>query len=110
MKPTAAVGANSLSASCQALEVEALKMASPFWSRWLFMVTTAVMLFGLALVLAPGLTCEGWQIIAVSVAAWFIPDTTFSLWSGSWQNAVLYRGGGTRKRAYQLSRERNHRE
>jgi len=32
---------------------------------------------------------EGWQIIAVSVAAWFIPDTTFSVWSGFWQNAVL---------------------
>ena len=45
-----------------------------------------------------------------TVAAWFIPDTTFSLWSGFWQNAVLNRGGGTRKRAYQLSRERNHRE
>jgi len=32
---------------------------------------------------------EGWQIIAVSAAAWFLPDTTFSLWSGFWQNAVL---------------------
>ncbi|MDO9164488.1 MAG: hypothetical protein Q7U13_00135 [Rhodoferax sp.] len=34
-------------------------------------------------------TREGWQIVAVSVAAWFVPDTTFSLWSGFWQNAVL---------------------
>jgi hypothetical protein len=32
---------------------------------------------------------EGWQIITVSIVAWFIPDTAFSLWSGFWQNAVL---------------------
>jgi hypothetical protein len=32
---------------------------------------------------------EGWHIVAVSVAAWFVPDTTFSLWSGFWQNAAL---------------------
>lgn len=32
---------------------------------------------------------EGWQIIAVSVAAWFVPDTAFSILSGFWQNAVL---------------------
>ena len=32
---------------------------------------------------------EGWQIVAVSVAAWFVPDTVFSLWSGFWQNALL---------------------
>jgi len=32
---------------------------------------------------------QGWQIIAVSVAAWFVPDTAFSLWSGFWQNALL---------------------
>lgn len=32
---------------------------------------------------------DGWQIVAVSVAAWFVPDTAFSLWSGFWQNAVL---------------------
>jgi hypothetical protein len=25
----------------------------------------------------------------VSLAAWLIPDTTLSLWSGFWQNAVL---------------------
>lgn len=31
----------------------------------------------------------GWLIIAASVAAWCIPDTAFSLWSGFWQNAVL---------------------
>lgn len=32
---------------------------------------------------------EGWRIVALSVAAWFVPDTAFSLWSGFWQNAVL---------------------
>lgn len=32
---------------------------------------------------------EGWQIIAVSVVFWFVPDTAFSLWSGFWQNALL---------------------
>jgi len=32
---------------------------------------------------------EGWMIMSASLAAWFIPDTTFSLWSGFWQNAVL---------------------
>lgn len=32
---------------------------------------------------------EGWQIIVVSVSAWFVSDTAFSLWSGFWQNAVL---------------------
>ncbi len=32
---------------------------------------------------------EGWRTVAVSLVAWFIPDTTFSLWSGFWQNAIL---------------------
>jgi hypothetical protein len=31
----------------------------------------------------------GWRIITISVLAWFLPDTTYSLWSGFWQNAVL---------------------
>lgn len=121
------------------------KIPSAFWVRWLVVVTLGVMVFGLLLVVAPGLaregfslliygdgqqiatfgsratqyiglvhavlgavmfgwgvalllvvrglfargTREGWQIVAVSVAAWFVPDTTFSLWSGFWQNAVL---------------------
>lgn len=34
-------------------------------------------------------TRDGWTIVAVSVVAWFVPDTAFSLWSGFWQNAVL---------------------
>lgn len=32
---------------------------------------------------------EGWTMLAVSLAAWFVPDTVFSLVSGFWQNAVL---------------------
>lgn len=31
----------------------------------------------------------GWNLIALSVAAWFVPDTSYSLLSGFWQNAVL---------------------
>lgn len=31
----------------------------------------------------------GWRVVAFSVAAWWVPDTTYSLWSGFWQNAVL---------------------
>jgi hypothetical protein len=31
----------------------------------------------------------GWNLIAISLGAWFIPDTTYSLLSGYWQNAVL---------------------
>jgi len=31
----------------------------------------------------------GWRLVAVSVLAWFIPDTAYSLWSGYWQTAVL---------------------
>ena len=32
---------------------------------------------------------EGWTIISISLIAWFIPDTTFSLWSGYWQNGII---------------------
>ncbi len=31
----------------------------------------------------------GWNVVALSVAAWFVPDTMYSLVSGFWQNAVL---------------------
>jgi len=31
----------------------------------------------------------GWQLISFSVAAWFVADTTYSLASGFWPNAVL---------------------
>jgi len=32
---------------------------------------------------------EAWLTLSISLAAWFIPDTIFSLWSGYWQNAVF---------------------
>ena len=30
-----------------------------------------------------------WNLIAMSVGAWYLPDTAYSLMSGFWQNAVL---------------------
>jgi hypothetical protein len=35
------------------------------------------------------ISSEAWLTLVVSLAAWFIPDTLFSFWSGFWQNAVL---------------------
>lgn len=32
---------------------------------------------------------DAWWLITLSVLAWFVPDTAFSLRSGFWQNAVL---------------------
>ena len=32
---------------------------------------------------------EGWLTLTVSLTAWFVPDTAFSLWTGFWPNAVL---------------------
>jgi multisubunit Na+/H+ antiporter MnhC subunit len=32
---------------------------------------------------------HGWLTLCVSLSAWFVPDTAYSLWSGFWQNAVL---------------------
>lgn len=32
---------------------------------------------------------EAWLAITISVVAWFVPDTAYSLWVGFWQNAVL---------------------
>jgi hypothetical protein len=32
---------------------------------------------------------ESWFTLAVSVTAWFIADTAFSVWTGYWQNAAL---------------------
>lgn len=34
----------------------------------------------------------GWQLIALPLVAWFVPDTAFSLYTGFWQNAVLNTG------------------
>lgn len=33
-----------------------------------------------------------WNLVAGSLAAWFVPDTGYSLASGYWQNAVLNLG------------------
>lgn len=32
---------------------------------------------------------ESWKIILVSLIAWFVPDTVFSIYTGFWQNAVF---------------------
>lgn len=120
-------------------------MRTLFWWRWLVVVTIGVMLFGISMVLAPGLVLQafsllfysslqhissfgepavayitlshgvlgavmfgwgaaliyvlfgsfrggnmqGWQTLTISLSAWFVPDTLFSLWTGFWQNAVL---------------------
>jgi hypothetical protein len=32
---------------------------------------------------------EGWNLIAIPVLAWFVPDAAFSLRTGVWHNAVL---------------------
>jgi hypothetical protein len=32
---------------------------------------------------------SAWRIFVVSLLAWFVTDTLFSLWSGFWQNALL---------------------
>jgi hypothetical protein len=122
-----------------------LARPSALWVGWLAAVSAGVMLFGLALVVAPAAARQGfswllyadaqrissfgedavryielanavlgavmfgwgvalllvvrgpfargsrlgWQIIGASLAAWFVPDTAFSLWSGFWPNAAL---------------------
>lgn len=38
---------------------------------------------------------HAWTTVALSVGAWFVPDTAFSLWSGFWQNALLNLGFAT---------------
>ena len=35
---------------------------------------------------------DAWRMFVVSLVAWFIPDTAYSLLSGFWQNAVLNAG------------------
>ncbi|MBI5295938.1 MAG: hypothetical protein HY869_10710 [Chloroflexi bacterium] len=48
----------------------------------------ATMMFILFSQFRPG-NRTAWLSIAVPLAAWFIPDTLYSLWSGFWQNTVL---------------------
>jgi hypothetical protein len=119
-----------------------------FWQVWLVCATAIVMLFGLSMVLLPGLIQQffslalygtslklasfdgpalgyitllhgvlgatmfgwgaalmsilftsfrqgqmaGWWGLALSITAWFIPDTLFSISTGFWQNAGLNTG------------------
>lgn len=35
---------------------------------------------------------EAWHMFVVSLIAWFIPDTAYSLISGFWQNGILNAG------------------
>lgn len=115
------------------------------WWRWLAAVAIGVMVCGISMVLAPGLTRQifsllayssadhiakfganasdyisllhailgavmlgwgaailfivlgplrrgsrdAWNTLVISLVAWFVPDTAFSLWSGFWPNAIL---------------------
>lgn len=119
--------------------------AWPFFYCWLVSVTVGLVLFGIGMVVTPGLTrrafsllayrtatridsfgesaaayaglthavigsvmfgwgiallCnlagpfrrgsrDAWLTVAISIGAWFVPDTAYSLWSGFWRNAVL---------------------
>jgi hypothetical protein len=50
------------------------------WGIALFYVTKAFLARGKS---------AAWNLIALSVGAWFVPDTAYSLLSGFWQNALL---------------------
>ena len=49
------------------------------WGTTLLVVTRTLFASGAKL---------GWNLIAISVVAWFVPDTSYSLPSGYWPNAV----------------------
>lgn len=46
------------------------------------------MLYAVRVLFARG-RAEGWTLITLSITAWYLPDTAYSLLSGFWQNAVL---------------------
>lgn len=50
------------------------------WGAAMFYVTRSLLAKGRP---------DGWYVIALSVAAWYVPDTAYSIISGFWQNAVL---------------------
>ena len=50
------------------------------WGVALFYVTKALLARGEPI---------AWNLVALSVGAWFVPDTLYSLLSGYWQNALL---------------------
>jgi hypothetical protein len=53
------------------------------------MVGWGVALFYVTKVLLANGSRVGWNLIALSITTWFVPDTAYSLVSGFWQNAVL---------------------
>jgi hypothetical protein len=53
------------------------------------MVGWGAALFYVTRILLAGGVRTGWNLITLSVAAWFVPDTAYSLLSGFWQNALL---------------------
>jgi hypothetical protein len=53
------------------------------------MVGWGAALFYATRTLLAGGSRAGWNLITLSVAAWFVPDTAYSLLSGFWQNALL---------------------
>lgn len=46
-------------------------------------------LFYVARTLFPKGSRVAWNLVALSVGAWFVPDTSYSLLAGYWQNALL---------------------
>jgi len=50
------------------------------WGSALFYITRTLLARGSRI---------AWNLVALSVLAWFIPDTSYSLLSGYWQNALL---------------------
>lgn len=53
------------------------------------MVGWGTALFYITKTLLAGGSRIAWNLVALSVAAWFVPDTSYSLLAGYWQNALL---------------------
>ena len=53
------------------------------WGVALFYVTRSLLTRGERI---------AWNLVALSVGAWFVPDTSYSLLAGYWQNAMLNTG------------------
>jgi hypothetical protein len=53
------------------------------------MVGWAVALLGVVAWLWARAPRGAWRVVALSIGAWFVVDTTFSLSVGAWQNALL---------------------
>lgn len=50
------------------------------WGMALFYVTKSLIAKGVR---------EGWYVATLSLGAWYVPDSAYSILSGFWQNAVL---------------------